>query len=78
MSQHFAQAGPRGLSTYLRVTLREYRRYRAVPVRADLDGREMQHRLLRAGLRQCLAVRQQRLHRAPGRPARRPARRVPD
>ncbi|OGX88052.1 hypothetical protein BEN47_09900 [Hymenobacter lapidarius] len=38
VSQHFAQAGSRGLSTYLRVTLREYRNYRAVPIRADLDG----------------------------------------
>jgi YegS/Rv2252/BmrU family lipid kinase len=38
VSQHFAQAGSRGLSTYLRVTLREYRRYRPVPVRVDLDG----------------------------------------
>ena len=39
VSQHFAQAGSRGLSTYLRVTLREYRRFRPVPVRVDLDGR---------------------------------------
>ena len=39
VSQHFAQAGSRGLSTYLRVTLREYRHYRPVPVRVDLDGR---------------------------------------
>ena len=38
VAQHFAQAGTRGLSTYLRVTLREYRRYRPVAVRADLDG----------------------------------------
>ena len=38
VSQHFAQAGSRGLSTYLRVTLREYRRYRSVPVQADLNG----------------------------------------
>ena len=38
VSQHFAQAGSRGLSTYLRVTLREYRRYRPVAVQADLDG----------------------------------------
>ena len=36
--QHFAQAGSRGLSTYLRVTLREYRRFRPVPVRVELDG----------------------------------------
>lgn len=38
VSQHFAQAGSRGLSTYLRVTLREYRRFQSVPVRVDLDG----------------------------------------
>ncbi|SFQ52693.1 diacylglycerol/lipid kinase family protein [Hymenobacter arizonensis] len=38
VSQHFAQAGSRGLSTYLRVTLREYRRYLPVRVRVDLDG----------------------------------------
>ena len=41
MSQHFALAGSRGLSTYLRVTLREYRRFRPVPVRANLDGQEI-------------------------------------
>ena len=38
VSQHFAQAGSRGLSTYLQVTLREYRRYQSVPVRVDLAG----------------------------------------
>ncbi len=38
VSQHFAQAGSRGLRTYLRVTLREYRRYRPVPVHVDLNG----------------------------------------
>jgi len=38
VSQHFALAGSRGLSTYLRVTLREYRRYAPVRVRADLNG----------------------------------------
>ena len=41
VSQHFAQAGSRGLSTYLRVTLREYRRYRPVAVQIDLDGRSV-------------------------------------
>ncbi len=41
VSQHFAQAGSRGLSTYLRVTLREYRRYRPVPVQANLNGQEV-------------------------------------
>jgi YegS/Rv2252/BmrU family lipid kinase len=38
VSQHFARAGSRGLSTYLRVTLREYRRYQPVAVRIDLNG----------------------------------------
>ncbi|MDO7846288.1 YegS/Rv2252/BmrU family lipid kinase [Hymenobacter sp. M29] len=41
VSQHFAQAGSRGLSTYLRVTLREYRRYRTVAVEADLNGQQL-------------------------------------
>ena len=40
VSQHFAQAGSRGLSTYLRVTLREYRRYASVPVHLNLNGQE--------------------------------------
>ena len=39
VSQHFAQAGSRGLLTYLRVTLREYRHFRPVAVRAELDGK---------------------------------------
>lgn len=42
VSQHFAQAGSRGLSTYLRVTLREYRRYRPVAVHADLNGQVLE------------------------------------
>ena len=41
VSQHFAQAGSRGLSTYLRVTLREYRRYQPVAVQVDLDGQRL-------------------------------------
>lgn len=41
VSQHFALAGSRGLSTYLQVTLREYRRYRPVPVQANLDGQQV-------------------------------------
>ena len=41
VSQHFAQAGSRGLSTYLRVTLREYRRYQPVPVQIDFDGQQL-------------------------------------
>ncbi|UOQ96596.1 diacylglycerol kinase family lipid kinase [Hymenobacter sp. 5317J-9] len=40
VSQHFAQAGSRGLATYLRVTLSEYRRYRSTPVRVLLNGEE--------------------------------------
>ncbi|MDO7874297.1 YegS/Rv2252/BmrU family lipid kinase [Hymenobacter sp. ASUV-10] len=41
VSQHFAQAGTRGLSTYVKVTLREYRRFRAVPVRIEMNGQEL-------------------------------------
>ena len=41
VSQHFAQAGSRGLSTYLRVTLREYRRYQSVAVQLDLAGQRI-------------------------------------
>ncbi|MDO7851546.1 diacylglycerol/lipid kinase family protein [Hymenobacter convexus] len=41
VSQHFAQAGSRGLSTYLRVTLREYRRYQSVAVEVDLAGQQL-------------------------------------
>ena len=41
VSQHFAQAGSRGLRTYLQVTLREYRRYRPVVVQANLDGQQL-------------------------------------
>ncbi|MBJ6110317.1 diacylglycerol kinase family lipid kinase [Hymenobacter sp. BT523] len=40
VSQHFAQAGSRGLATYLRVTLSEYRRYQPTPVRVLLNGEE--------------------------------------
>jgi diacylglycerol kinase (ATP) len=39
VSQHFAQAGTRGLLTYLRVTLREYRNFRPVAIKATLDGK---------------------------------------
>ncbi|WP_310397924.1 diacylglycerol kinase family lipid kinase [Hymenobacter sp.] len=42
VSRHFAEAGSRGVSTYLRVTLREYRRYRPVAVRADLNGQVLE------------------------------------
>jgi diacylglycerol kinase (ATP) len=41
VSQHFAQAGTRGLSTYVKVTLREYRRFRAVPVRIEMNGQQL-------------------------------------
>lgn len=37
VSQHFAQAGTRGLSTYVRVTFREYRRYASTPVRVEMN-----------------------------------------
>jgi diacylglycerol kinase (ATP) len=39
VSQQFAQAGSRGLSTSLRVTMREYRRYQPVAIQANLNGR---------------------------------------
>ena len=38
VSQHFALAGTRGLPTYVRVALREYRRYRPVAVAARLGA----------------------------------------
>ena len=38
VSQHFALAGTRGLPTYVRVALREYRRYRPVPVTVRLGA----------------------------------------
>ena len=41
VSQHFAQAGSRGLSTYLRVTLREYRRFQPVAVHVNLNGQQI-------------------------------------
>ena len=41
VSQHFALAGSRGLSTYLRVTLYEYRRYRPVAVHVNLNGQQI-------------------------------------
>ncbi|MBF9221385.1 diacylglycerol kinase family lipid kinase [Hymenobacter sp. BT662] len=40
VSQVFAQAGSRGLATYLRVTLSEYRRYRPTSVHLVLNGEE--------------------------------------
>ena len=41
VSQHFAQAGSRGLGTYLRVTLREYGNFRPVPVEVEMDGQTL-------------------------------------
>ena len=38
VSQHFAAAGTRGLGTYLRVTLREYRRFAPTPISLTLNG----------------------------------------
>jgi diacylglycerol kinase (ATP) len=38
VSQYFAQAGSRGLSTYLRVTMREYGNFRPVPVEVETNG----------------------------------------
>jgi len=41
VSQHFAQAGSRGLSTYLRVTMREYGHFRPVPVQVETNGQTL-------------------------------------
>ncbi|RSK43625.1 YegS/Rv2252/BmrU family lipid kinase [Hymenobacter perfusus] len=38
VSKMFAKAGTRGLSTYVKVALREYRRYRPVPVQVQLEN----------------------------------------
>ncbi|UYZ63805.1 diacylglycerol/lipid kinase family protein [Hymenobacter weizhouensis] len=38
VSKLFAQAGTRGLSTYVKVALREYRYFRPTPVRITLNG----------------------------------------
>jgi diacylglycerol kinase (ATP) len=42
VSQHFAMAGSRGLSTYLRVTLREYKNFQSVPVVVETNGQKLQ------------------------------------
>jgi diacylglycerol kinase (ATP) len=42
VSQHFAMAGSRGLSTYLRVTLREYKHFQSVPVEVETNGLTLQ------------------------------------
>jgi YegS/Rv2252/BmrU family lipid kinase len=41
VSKMFARAGTRGLSTYVKVALREYRRYRPVPVQVTLQGQKL-------------------------------------
>jgi diacylglycerol kinase (ATP) len=41
VSKMFARAGTRGLSTYVKVALREYRRFRPVPVQVTLHGQEL-------------------------------------
>jgi len=38
VSQQFAQAGSRGLSTYMRVTLSEYQTFKSVPVVVETNG----------------------------------------
>ncbi|UPL47526.1 diacylglycerol/lipid kinase family protein [Hymenobacter sublimis] len=38
VSKMFARAGTRGLSTYIKVSLREYRRYQPVPVQLELNN----------------------------------------
>ena len=41
VSKMFARAGTRGLSTYVKVALREYRRFRPVPVQVTLEGQDL-------------------------------------
>jgi len=41
VSQHFARAGSRGLSTYLCVTIREYSNFQSVPVEVETNGRTL-------------------------------------
>ena len=41
VSEVFARAGTRGLSTYLRVTLQEYQTFAPVPVQVQADGENM-------------------------------------
>ncbi|RYU81220.1 diacylglycerol/lipid kinase family protein [Hymenobacter persicinus] len=42
VSKCFAQAGTRGLSTYVKVALREYRHYRPTPITVALNGQTLQ------------------------------------
>lgn len=41
VSQHFARAGSRGLSTYLCVTIREYGTFQSVPVEVETNGQTL-------------------------------------
>jgi diacylglycerol kinase (ATP) len=41
VSKMFARAGTRGLSTYVKVALREYRRYRPTPVQVELENMQL-------------------------------------
>ncbi|SNR59236.1 MULTISPECIES: diacylglycerol/lipid kinase family protein [Hymenobacter] len=41
VSKMFAQAGTRGLKTYVKISLREYRRYRPTPVQITLNGEQL-------------------------------------
>ncbi|SNC61376.1 lipid kinase, YegS/Rv2252/BmrU family [Hymenobacter gelipurpurascens] len=42
VSKMFARAGTRGLSTYVKVALREYRRYQAVPILVELNDQQIE------------------------------------
>ncbi|MGI4873901.1 MAG: diacylglycerol/lipid kinase family protein [Janthinobacterium lividum] len=42
VSQQFAQAGSRGLSTYLRVTFQEYQTFEPVPMVVEMEGQTLQ------------------------------------
>ena len=65
VSRMFAEAGTRGLLTYVRVALREYRRYRAQNVTLEAERPPHHHAGVRDGLCQRRAIRQQRFYRAP-------------
>ncbi|TGD79451.1 diacylglycerol kinase family lipid kinase [Hymenobacter wooponensis] len=41
VSKMFARAGTRGLSTYVKVALREYRRYQAMPIEVELNNQHL-------------------------------------
>lgn len=42
VSKMFARAGTRGLSTYVKVSLREYRRYQPVPIHVHLNNQTLE------------------------------------